>query len=162
MLDSGCGPAQVLEHLPAGVRYVGFDASESYISEARERYGDRGEFYQQYVSLETLSNPGSYDIVTAFGLLHHLDDQEVRDFSTLAISALKPGGRLLTLDPTYVEGQNPIARFVISRDRGQNIRTPSEYQRLLATDAFQQLECSVAKDLLRIPYTHAIVSGTKQ
>jgi SAM-dependent methyltransferase len=51
-------------------------------------------------------NAGCYDIVMAFGVLHHLDDAEGRELFRGARRALKPGGRFVTLDtPSFRNNQ---------------------------------------------------------
>ena len=64
------------------------------------------------------------------GVLHHLDDDTARQFMSVASAALKPGGRIYTVDPCYAPGQSPIARFLISRDRGQHVRDVEGYRAL--------------------------------
>src|SRR4051812_8411301 len=44
LLDVGCGVGDLLDYLPATVRYYGYDHNENYIDQARRRYGDRGVF----------------------------------------------------------------------------------------------------------------------
>ena len=51
ILDIGCGTAEVLALLPEGVDYTGFDSSPAYIDAARRRYGDRGSFTCERVSV---------------------------------------------------------------------------------------------------------------
>src|SRR4051812_2523197 len=64
VLDIGCGPADVLEHLPK-LDYTGFDANPDYITTATKNYGDRGRFYCQRVSEESLATHEGFDIVLA-------------------------------------------------------------------------------------------------
>jgi len=42
ILDIGCGPADILHYLPAGVEYTGFDMSQRYIDDAGKEFGSRG------------------------------------------------------------------------------------------------------------------------
>jgi len=160
MLDIGCGTAEILRHLPADIDYVGFDASEAYIAEARERFGARGAFRAELVREATLAEIGAFDLVLAFGLLHHLDDTEARTVFSLAHRALKPCGRVITVDPVYVEGQNPLARWVIGQDRGRNIRSADGYASL-AREEFNEVATSVRHDMLNIPYSHLILDCHK-
>jgi len=118
MLDIGCGTAEILRHLPESMDYVGFDVSEEYIAEAERRFAARGSFRAERVREARLEDMPPFDVVLAFGLLHHLDDDEVVALFRLASSALKSGGRLITVDPVYISGQNPVARWIISKDRG--------------------------------------------
>ena len=92
----------------------------------------------------------------ATGVLHHLDDDRAVSLFNLARRALKPGGRLVTYDGCFVAGQPKLARFVVSRDRGQYVRESAEYAKL-AAQVFTQVRSFVRHDLLRIPYTHVIL-----
>jgi SAM-dependent methyltransferase len=159
VLDIGCGPASLFPHLDVAA-YVGFDANPRYIDAARQKYGDRGTFICERVSLKTLSDPGTYDVVIASAILHHLDDEEARALFAIAKSALKPGGRLITVDPCYVDDQSRVARFVISRDRGEHVRNPEAYA-TLARETFARVHSSVRHDLMRIPYTHVLLECTE-
>jgi SAM-dependent methyltransferase len=161
VLDVGCGPADILEHLP-GVDYFGFDISPSYIESATRRYGDRGRFFCERVSEARafLDREGRFDIVLAIGILHHLDRDEALDLFRLARRALKPQGRLVTLDPCYAPGQSPVARYLASRDRGRFVRDEPEY-RALALAEFPGVTSTVRHDLLRMPYTHIILECAK-
>lgn len=155
VLDVGCGPADLLPHLP-DVTYVGFDANPAYIEAARARHGARGTFRCARVHEEALDAHAGYDVVLASGLLHHLDDEEGERLFVLARRALRPGGRLVTLDGCYAEGQSPLARFLLSRDRGAHVRTADAYERL-ARRAFSDVRVTLREDLLRLPYTHVIL-----
>lgn len=158
ILDIGCGPADILEYLPS-VDYWGFDISEQYIARAKLKYGTNGKFYAKPLSINDLNNLPKFDLVIGCGLLHHVDDQLAREIFTLAHKALKPGGRFVTIDPCFTTDQSPIARFLISKDRGQHVRGQLAYQ-ALAEGVFSELKVSI-KHKLWIPYTHCIMECTK-
>ena len=161
VLDIGCGPAAILEYLPENVTYIGFDLSQPYIEAARQRYGDRGTFLQASVDEPPPIEPESFDVVSATGLLHHLSDEQVLATMDLAFGSLKPGGRFTTVDPPIeAEGQSHLARWMIGRDRGQNIRTAEQYLALART-VFALVRGNVLHGRLRIPYTHFIMECTK-
>jgi SAM-dependent methyltransferase len=152
ILDIGCGPGDVLAHLPEGVDYHGFDMSQAYVDAARARYGSRGQFSCERVGADTPALRHGFDVVLAFGILHHLEDDEVRGLCRVAQAALRPGGRMVSMDGVYVAGQSRLARYLISKDRGQNVRTQEGYETLVRP-AFAEVRGSVRHDLLRIPYT---------
>jgi len=156
MLDIGCGTAEILRHLPEDMEYSGFDASEAYISEAERRFAARGSFRAELVRAAALENMQAFDVVLAFGLLHHLDDDEAMALFRLASGALKPGGRLITVDPVYTRGQNPVAHWIISKDRGRSVRCSKAYI-ALAEGCFDHVKAHVREGLLYIPYTHLIM-----
>jgi SAM-dependent methyltransferase len=156
VLDIGCGPGEILEHLPA-VDYVGFDINPKYVEAAQKRFGGRGRFFCGDVGLTTIDQEAAtFDLVLATGVLHHLNDDYAASLFNLARRALKPSARLVTLDGCFVAGQPKLARFVVSRDRGEYVREFAEYTKL-AAQVFPQVRSFVRHDLLRIPYTHVIL-----
>jgi len=161
ILDIGCGTSKILSYLPSLVSYVGFDLSAEYIASAQSQYGGRGRWQCAPVSEMDVDELGTYDIVMANGILHHLDDSEVMLLAEIAAKALKPSGRFCSLDCTFVEGQSKLARYIVSKDRGQNIRKPDEYVDLVRP-YFASIALSVRHDMLRVPYTHAIIVATNE
>ncbi len=157
VLDIGCGTADILDSLPE-VDYLGIDISERYISAATKRFGGRGEFVCG--TTESIDSTVSADVVMCIGLLHHVDDDTARRLLSFASRSLRPRGRLITVDPAFTPEQHPIARWLASRDRGQNVRTP-ENLGLIIKQEFPSAEIDVRHDLLNIPYTHVICSATR-
>lgn len=160
LLDIGCGPGDVLMTLPR-VEYTGFDLNPEYIETAQRLWGHRGQFYCKRISEESLAAHAGFDIVLASGVLHHLDDAEAEQLFRLAHAALNPGGRLIALDPCYVDDQSRVGRFLISRDRGQFVRDQPGYA-AIAEKVFTNIRPFIRHDLLRIPYTHLILECVKE
>ena len=158
VLDIGCGTGDIVQLL-AGVTYLGYDPSAEYIAAARERYGELGDFQVGSVGSVELA-PATFDICIAKGVLHHLDDAAAVDLIQEAARVLRPGGRLVTMDPVFADGQPRVARFLASRDRGQNVRNIEGYTALART-GFAQVDGSVRHDLLRVPYSHALITCTR-
>jgi 2-polyprenyl-3-methyl-5-hydroxy-6-metoxy-1,4-benzoquinol methylase len=158
VLDIGCGPGDILAYLP-DVDYRGFDISEDYISQARKKFGTRGEFNCKQLQEADLAGLPPFDVVLSLGLLHHLDDDVAIDVMQIASKALKPGGRLLTIDPCLDPSQNPIARFLIRNDRGQNVRNRAGYEALAKT-VFGSPRIEV-RHKAWVPYTHCFMECQK-
>lgn len=158
ILDIGCGPADILSYIPS-VDYYGFDISESYIAQALAKYGNRGTFYCQHLAEADINVLPAFDIVLALGLMHHLDDAQAVGVLRLAFKALKPGGRLLTIDPCFHSLQNPIARFLIHNDRGRNVRDKAGYE-WIANQVFESPRLEVRHQAW-IPYTHCFMECKK-
>jgi SAM-dependent methyltransferase len=151
ILDLGCGTAEILNALPTDITYVGYDISPEYIAAARKKFGDRGTFHCGLLEQADVVTLERFDLVLGTGVLHHLDDDAARQFMSVASAALKPGGRIYTLDPCYAPGQNPIARFLISCDRGQHVRDADGYRALV-----RGLDAEVTGRLVHrawVPYT---------
>jgi cyclopropane fatty-acyl-phospholipid synthase-like methyltransferase len=156
ILDIGCGPADILNYLPA-VNYTGLDISPEYICSAKKRFGSRGRFFCNDVGLAKIEGEqGTFDLVLAIGVIHHLDDAQAARLFDLARLALRPTGRLVTYDGCYVAQQSRIARWMLAKDRGKFVRTRDEYLRLAST-RFSKVEPHLRHDLLRVPYTHLIM-----
>jgi SAM-dependent methyltransferase len=153
ILDIGCGPADILEDLPGDIgAYHGFDMNPGYIEAARRRWGSRGRFECQRMDEAALPEQASFDIVLAIGILHHLDDRDASRLFSVAHHALRPGGWLVTYDNVYIEKQNPLARWLIARDRGRAVRAREGYE-AMARRLFPKLESDILHDTLRLPYT---------
>lgn len=154
ILDVGCGPADILEYLPTGVLYTGIDFESSYIEKAKNRFFGRGNFICDDVS-NLRPEKNQFDRIFISGVLHHLEDNEVINLMAVLSSLLKKGGFLCCVENVYISDQNRIARYLISKDRGQNVRTPEEYVGLCKT-SFMNVDFDIRHNLLRIPYTHII------
>lgn len=154
ILDIGCGTAEIRQYL-SDVEYFGIDPNPNYIEAAKNRFRNlpRCTFLCATVDEVVLDAFPKFDIVLASAVLHHLSDAEVIRLATLAKVALKANGRLVTLDPCYVEGQSPVARFLVSRDRGQHVRDAEGYRALMSC-VFDSITTDVRHDLARFPYTH--------
>ncbi|MDP3225939.1 MAG: class I SAM-dependent methyltransferase, partial [Rubrivivax sp.] len=66
VLDIGCGPADILDFLPA-VDYRGFDISESYIENAQKKFGARGTFFNKQLDDRDLVSLPKFDVALALG-----------------------------------------------------------------------------------------------
>jgi SAM-dependent methyltransferase len=162
VLDIGCGPGTLISFLPRHIaQYVGFDPNPRYIELAKDRFGsDTYSFFKA-----DCSNAGDwlaerscrFDAILAAGVLHHLDDSEVRDL--LDLTYCDPAGFFASFDNARIAHENPVAAALIRADRGEHVRTPGEYETLLRTQ-FSSIESEVRRDLLRVPYTLVFFRAT--
>jgi SAM-dependent methyltransferase len=159
VVDIGCGPGFIVRDLPPNVSYLGFDTDERYIAYAKGRFGRMGRFFCQTFDRTAASEHGPVDIVMMNGVLHHLSDEEVRETLPAIRAALGNGGRLVTIDGCFVDGQSWIARTLLRNDRGQHVRTRPHYESLMR-GAFDHVEVHIEDSLSRIPYTFIVMVGT--
>lgn len=155
IVDIGCGTAEILPFLPTSVGYWGFDISRSYIKAAKTRFGSRGRFHWGLLDKTALNKLPKFDVILAIGVLNHLDDDAAANLFALTREALGEYGRIIPIDPCLALGQNPIARYLIRHDRGQNVRNADGY-RALASQTFQNV-CGTLGYRRWIPYTHWIM-----
>lgn len=149
VLDVGCGPAGVLEHLP-DVEYVGVDHNARYVRHASAQFGSRHRFvHAEAKDLQQLD--GEFDVVLAMGLLHHLSDPEALSMLNAASDLLADDGRMVTADvvaaPTSVS-----ASWLRARDRGAYVRDADGYRALLGRP-FEDVAGEIDGDLLHVPLT---------
>ena len=97
-----------------------------------------------------------FDVALALGVVHHLDDAEARQLFQTAHDALRPGGKLVTLDGVFAPHQSAVARYLVRRDRGKFVRSEEGYVQI-ASQVFSAVKATLRHDLLRIPYTHIIM-----
>lgn len=154
ILEIGWGPGTIVRYLPPS-EYSGFDLSPKYIALAKRRF-PKAHFVCERVSQFSLAKERGFDVVLALAIVHHLEDAEARQLFQIAYDALKPGGKLVTFDGVWTDGQSPAARWLLARDRGEYVRTEREYVEI-ASQVFSNIRPSVRHDLLRIPYTHLIL-----
>lgn len=159
ILDIGCGAAAILQFLPS-VEYVGYDPNPRYIAQATQRYGARGRFVCRGLTELQPAEQGTYDIVLANGVLHHLTDEEARVLVRIAWEALKPAGRLITRDGCYEEPQPSLARFLLRSDRGAHVRTQNQYEEIFR-EKFEVFRSKIARGALRLPYSLIHFEATK-
>ena len=159
IVDFGCGSGSIIEYLPEQMEYVGIDAEKNYINSAINKYGEIGKFICEDILSFSPKEVNYFDIAIAIGLLHHLNDEESKKLIEAANKVLKPGGCLVTIDNIYIKNQSFIARFLISKDRGKNVRTLDQYLRIGQT-VFPKIEYQIIHDMLMVPYTHIIMTMT--
>jgi trans-aconitate 2-methyltransferase len=152
VLDAGCGSGRVtealLERLPKG-RVIGVDASESMVSAARERLGDRAELRQGDLLELAVDEP--LDAVLSTATFHWIADHE-RLFARLH-AALRPGGRLVAQcggegNITVLRGvameilaQEPYAQHFVDWRAPWNYADPEITRQRLLGAGFTSAEC---------------------
>lgn len=163
VIDVGCGPGVIFSSLPQGITYIGFDISETYIKRAQELYGSQATFLVSTVG-ELLKKPdvrfNNADLVLCNGLLHHLSDEESLEVLRFAHAVLKPGGRLVCEEPSFLIKQHWPSRFVMGRDRGNYVRQERAWKALVE-QVFQSYTTDISTAQTYIPYVHIIIECRK-
>ena len=158
ILDFGCGPGDILEFFP-DVDYLGIDIDAEYIRKAKSKYGDRASFICSELKDIKLNKPNSFDFVIASGVLHHMNDSECSNFFEFAKVALKPNGKLLTLDGVYIKNQNAVSKYLLDKDRGQYVRDEETYKKLIQNH-FGHVITTIEENYFHIPYTLLIMEAS--
>lgn len=162
ILDIGCGTGVALEYIVEEVKdieYVGYDINSKYINFAKEKYKLKGRFYNSRVDkFNGLTN--YFDLVMSLGVLHHLDDDESKILISSAKDSLKTDGCFILGEPVWTDQQGYFEKFLMKRDRGQNIRNEASYLRLLS-EYFFRTESIVKNGMLNIPWSISVTRNYK-
>ena len=76
ILDIGCGPAEILEHIP-DCKYYGYDIDLRSIKYAKKKYYQKNyHFYCKKFNEGELKKLPKFDYIIFFGILHHLNNKE--------------------------------------------------------------------------------------
>ncbi len=156
ILDMGCGPGNLLGFLPETVRYTGFDVSAEYIDSAGKTHAGReGAKFICASSLdsqlrESLAN-SSVDVAIVHGVFHHISDAQAGEMFTLAREKVRPGGKMVILEPVWFSGQSRFRRWLMSLDRGKNIKTLEDWRTFFqsSTAGWAELELELHPNLIR-------------
>ena len=129
VLDVACGPGAFSVSFTADV-YVGIDINKRYVEYAQSRYG--GSFHVMDARRLEFDN-SSFDSVLVYGLLHHLNDHDVREVLKGITRVLKPSGRVLIIEDIPSESRLNVVGHLLHRiENGHFIRSAEEYKTLLA------------------------------
>lgn len=151
ILDIGCGPAEILDYIQ-GCEYYGYDIDKRSIEYAKQKYlNKRYRFFCKIFNKKEISKLPKFDYIILFGILHHLNNDEVNSILNLCKKIMKKNCKILTEDPILIKNQNMIAKFLIHKDRGMNVRNKKEYLFLLKNH-FKRINYKIVSQLF-IPYT---------
>src|SRR5438874_10099727 len=104
ILDLGCGPASMWSHwlrLPEPRRLVGTDLSPGMIAEAKRLFPD-GDFVVGRAH-ELPFPDGSFDIVIASAVLHHIPDEHLPGALDEIVRVLDEHGRIVGREPSSTQ-----------------------------------------------------------
>jgi SAM-dependent methyltransferase len=128
VLDVACGPGTNTRHF-AHADYLGIDVNESYVEDARRRYG------REFLAADACKLDGvckePFDFILVNSFLHHLDTKDVVEVLSSLDLRLAPDGHIHILELVLPEDRS-IARLLAKWDRGDFSRPLPEWQGLLS------------------------------
>jgi SAM-dependent methyltransferase len=137
-LDVGCGLGLVHQHLaPLAGRLEGIDVSPALIEEASRR--NPSVRYRTFDGRRTPYEDGSFDLVFAICVLHHVDPPARSEFVQELVRITRDGGVVAVFEHNPL---NPLTRLVVRRcafDEGVVLVRRRQLERLLAGEATQGL-----------------------
>lgn len=126
VLDVGCGPGTNTPHFE-GASYLGLDINESYIVDARRRYGR--DFLAVDVTKYTAEEGERSDFIVLNSFLHHISTQEVERVLDHLSTLLVEEGHVHIIDLVLPEKRS-VSRQLALWDRGDYPRPVEEWRGL--------------------------------
>lgn len=160
VLEAGCGEGYGVRWMAAhAAEVVGVDYDETAIRLATERNRDVGNVRFERVDLLELARrqPGTFDVVTNFQVLEHLEDP--RPFLEAAAACVRPGGCLVLTTPNRLASvsENPYHVHEYVADELEETLRPFfdrvEVKGIIGSDrvyAFEQARGAQAQKILRL------------
>ncbi len=121
VLDLGCAFGHFLASLPAHWERCGIDASEYALEQAARRVPEA-----HFAVAGTARHPfdGSYDVITAFDVLEHVEG--IEGMFDWIVGSLREGGALVFVVPVYDGVTGPLVRL-LDRDPTHVHRDSRDY-----------------------------------
>ena len=165
ILDVGCGTGQYAAATSG--HYLGLDLAEPYVEYARRHNRNPALHEFRAADVATLeAERRTFDIVLMVDFLHHLSEESC---ATLLARAARLSRRyVISLEPV-TEQSNPFGRWIIDRDRGEHMRSLSEYRELFRSsplevehdDALRLGPISTRAVLATVSSEHQASTGTR-
>ncbi len=149
ILDVGCGTGRYAALF--GDHYFGIDNNPQYIEFAKRHAP--GKFSVGDGKRINFPND-TFSYVISVGVFHHLDDETIMTITKEMKRVLRPGGRILLIDPVYPPKYNIVGYILFYLDRGKHQRTLSTLLRLLQPQGFRLLTANIKNSF---PYQVAVL-----
>ncbi len=126
VLDVGCGPGTNARHFRE-TQYEGLDYNPRYIDYARSHFS--GRFTVADANDFEPEDGALYDFVLVNSLLHHLDDDEVRNLLSSLSALLTDDGSIHIVELMWPK-EGAVAQRLARWDRGDYPRSLDEWRQL--------------------------------
>jgi SAM-dependent methyltransferase len=164
-LDLGCGTASTVNLLPKNVKYIGLDTSNEYLKKAQQRTLGRdsvlinSDISDRHWTTEV--EPSKNVLTLALGIFHHINDSQLDSTLENLSLVLKPGSKLISLDPIIDAQTTRAAAWFARNDRGPYIREIDQYRESFGKYGFK-LNVTITRNSFRIPYDLILMSALKE
>lgn len=129
VLDFGCGTG-VLASMFNKSRYIGFDLDVDVVSFAEKK---RPGYSFKVGNATSFKIDNRFDLILVVGVLHHLNDLEVKKTALIINRLLLAAGKVLIIEATHpIKSFNVIGTILRKLDRGSYVRNVDKYSELLS------------------------------
>lgn len=153
--------------LDAGMQVTAIELSPRLSEEARQALGDQTRLVTRCGDIAAVleAEPGPYDAMLGFFVLHHLP--ELEQYFRAAFHALRPGGRMVFVEPNPFHPLFPVQIALTpgmswAAERGIYRLTPKALRKVAADTGFSNVDIRRYGALPRAPYNWAARSGRER
>ena len=127
--EIGCSDGNLLQHINLkNKKYYGYDIDLININKARSRYKKKKNINFYYKSIDDISIKNQKKkLFILIGVFHHINDNQILNF----VKKLSKREHVIALDGFYHKNQNLFDILIKKFDKGNYIRTYSEYKKVL-------------------------------
>jgi SAM-dependent methyltransferase len=129
ILDLGCGIGLLKKYLPP-CEYFGIDINPKYIEYAK-RHANGCFYIGDIMQLNSYINNIDFDYLILNGVLHHLNNPQIRSLFKNIVNYIDKDGKIIIIDLVREAGLNYINKIFLRCDRGNFIRDKAEYSDLI-------------------------------
>jgi SAM-dependent methyltransferase len=158
VLDCGCGPGTYRNFITSE-NYIGIDINEKHILKAKSKFPQDTFIVEDLLNIQKLELK-QFDAAILIGILHHLPDRLCSEMLKTILNKLSPNGKVFSLDPVYIDNQRTFAKFLASKDKGNFVRKPIAYDKLIP-EGFNH-DNKIISNLLRVPFDHYFMKLQKK
>ncbi|MGM1050686.1 MAG: class I SAM-dependent methyltransferase [Bacillota bacterium] len=139
VLDFGSGTGANCSIFKPGL-YLGIEPDGKRVGLAKQLYPEHN--FMTFKENRIPAQNDSIDYIFIIAVLHHIDDKQIKEYLLEFERILKPGGKVIVMEPYLCNQKKWNNRFMNWYDDGEYIRNENSY-----LDLFQsaQYECQVLK-----------------
>jgi hypothetical protein len=144
-LDIGCGSDAIAPFL-LDIECFGFEPNERTVLDPRKKY--RGQFHTS-IFQQAAKRVSGVDVAMPSAILQHLtDEKNIELLSSFAIT-LGQNRRVVAIASVFHEGENSVARTLVTLDSGEHVGTPGRYVQLTSM-IFRRMMAASARNATRL------------
>ena len=149
IIDIGCGESEVHKYfkINKNQKYFGYELNDYFVNKLKKKY-NQSNFYFLKKNIDEIDFE-KFDpektIILLIGVFHHIDNDTIKLF----LSKTK-NFKIVSIDAVILPGQNFITKLLFFFDKGNFIRTLSEYEKIISGFDYKLLH----NRYLRFPYDH--------
>jgi len=147
ILDYGCGPGYLIEHLlKLDLQVAGTDTSDESLRKVRGKFGSHPGFIDAFDREQLAASGRNFDVVIVLEVIEHLYDEALRSLLEHVRRLIRPGGTIILTTPNEEELEKHYILCPVTNElfhRWQHVRkwSQEELRHYLEDNGFAVENC---------------------